>query len=192
MFTWLSTNISIDGFGGLTIFQCVNNLAYTGLCQKPTLAELAAWMSNGKLGASGGLCLLGFTIGKVRTMQIYIALSVLHSWILSHLSEEDKVDLHYDTIFLEHMLCKVARWSHLWKKHLDISKFQDETERLCRLAPNYERGVSISEAHPDALPFPYHLNIQDPESIAVISTALKACKQEDIAEFISDIFLLFL
>jgi hypothetical protein len=108
---WILKYINFPGVNNLTLLQLVNNLAYLGLSQKPTMDELALWVSHNDLGGLAGLEFLEFkkTIGQPR--QTRTILMLLYNHLDTYLSNEDKATLHFDTIFFEHLLCKVARWS---------------------------------------------------------------------------------
>ncbi|KAJ7070198.1 hypothetical protein C8F01DRAFT_1115616 [Mycena amicta] len=109
----LIDGLQLLGFGKKTItrMQIANFLALVELCQPPTLDDMATMIWEIKRGGLQGLRWLGFNIhGKNERAQITEALKILDGFLTQHLSEADKVTLHYGFIFIEHLLCKVARW----------------------------------------------------------------------------------
>ncbi|TDL14459.1 hypothetical protein BD410DRAFT_700524, partial [Rickenella mellea] len=96
---------------GLTLFQMVNNLSYLGICSPPEPEEVGDWIHNyGNLGAGCGLRLLGF-IPSTDGRRTRAAFCFVYSQLNDSLSPQDKKDLHFDAIFVEHLLCKVKRWN---------------------------------------------------------------------------------
>ncbi|KAH8085978.1 hypothetical protein BXZ70DRAFT_866853, partial [Cristinia sonorae] len=93
---------------GLTLMQFTNNLALSGICEKPTIAEMSSWISkNRKLGAYYGLLILGFNLQHGTQEWIQSAFTALYSHLDQHLSAVDKATLRFDVIFVEHILCKI-------------------------------------------------------------------------------------
>lgn len=102
--------LNISGMAGLTALQMVNSMALLGLVTMPTGRELADWIwERPKLGAFKGLELLGFTMENTNSTRF--AFDVVHNWLDGHLSALDKVTLGFSAMFVEHLLCKIARWN---------------------------------------------------------------------------------
>ena len=108
------TNTKIAGFGtGLTPLQFSNSLSLIGLVAEPTLEDMTTWLAkNTKLGAFGGLKLLGFNADlEANKDACKPAFECVYRFLDEHLSTSDKQLVHFGTIFVEHLLCKVSRWS---------------------------------------------------------------------------------
>jgi hypothetical protein len=187
-YKWISEHVKINGFAGLTLFQCVNNLAYVGICKKPSLAELAVWTSNNSsLGAAHGLSYLGFSCsrGPAMVWRLYGALTVLNSFLCHYLSKEDQADLHYDTIWIEHMLCKLSRWANIWKKGAGGDNFYDTAEKMCISATPYSMTFksSADSAHNTyRLPIPAKMQMED----KCVTLALQSCNEDQLTAFIGE------
>ncbi len=69
-------------------------------------------VDNCTLGACTGLRLLGFSI-QPRSL-IPIAFECIWEHLNTFLSDSDKNDLGFSPIFVEHVLCKVVRWSNYY------------------------------------------------------------------------------
>jgi hypothetical protein len=157
---WILKNMHFSGVNNLTLLQLVNNLAYLGLTQKPTLDELALWVSQNDLGALAGLEFLGFKKTLHNPRHTRTILMLLHDHLDWHLSSEDKATLHFDTIFLEHLLCKVARWSREYNHTRDPKDlvFSDFTQMVCQAAEGKSSGWdgvrNVCAVSPDMLPIP--------------------------------------
>jgi hypothetical protein len=81
----------------------------------PTAVEMATWISeNPTLGACGGLKDIGFDIDS--TPAIRAAFLVVYNHLEKHLSVSDKSLLRFGPIFVEHVLCKVPRWTQYLKE----------------------------------------------------------------------------
>ena len=115
------TGLGINGFGrGLTSLQFANNLWIAGLVAEPSIVDIVSWIHvHRNLGASKGLGQLGFTI-KTFT-DLHAAFVAVYDHLDNHLSTEDKKILHFGTIFVEHILCKVSRWGKLLPSRDDLN-----------------------------------------------------------------------
>lgn len=153
---WIAKDIHFRGVNNLTLLQLTNNLAYLGLCEKPSFDELAAWISNNDLGAISGLEFLGFkkTLGQPRRTRT--ALMLLYTHLEEHLLKEDQDTLTLDTVLLEHILCKVSRWLKVYNRQVKSGQasFSDFALKVCRSAPQFDGQTTLSEANPDILPIP--------------------------------------
>jgi hypothetical protein len=160
MHNWILENMPFKGVGGLTLLQLTNNLACLGICQKPTLDELGIWISHHyDLGAMAGLQFLGFRLSVGQPRRTATALKVLYNHLDANLTVEDKETLVFNTIFLEHLLCKVARWSRLYNKQkrgTDLP-FSDFSSSVCKSARQWDGANSLSEMSPNILPIPLTL-----------------------------------
>ncbi|KAL0064222.1 hypothetical protein AAF712_008802 [Marasmius tenuissimus] len=123
----LGSSIRVDGFGekSLTNLQLANTLALLGVCQHPTVEEIAAVAFNLKKGALTGLSILGYN-GEHNLESVTQAFRCVYDFLDMHLSTDDKKVLHFGTIFLEHILCKLVRWCR---------KFPD-LDSLCKHGSN--------------------------------------------------------
>jgi hypothetical protein len=122
-YDFITDTINIAGFGrGLTALQTSHVFAFFGLCEMPTAVEMATWISeNPTLGACGGLKDIGFTVDS--TPAIRAAFLVVYDCLDKHLSGSDKSLLCFGPIFVEHVLCKVPRWTRYLKEkaHVDLT-----------------------------------------------------------------------
>ncbi|KAF9032190.1 hypothetical protein BJ165DRAFT_1535148 [Panaeolus papilionaceus] len=123
-------NLRIPGFQtGLTVFQCANNLALAGICEEPTCQEIVNWVGRNKhLGAWKGLKTLGFSIGDRSGLAVYPAFFCVWKFLDIQLSEKDKVDLGFSPMFVEHILCKITRYSKRWPDFLDCAQSAEKLE----------------------------------------------------------------
>jgi len=111
----LCGKLKLHGFKtGLTSLQFANNLVSLGLCQPPTVDEIAQWIFEHKdKGAFKGLLALGFKIDGRPAQWTKAAFQCVHDHLSATLSQEDCNELRYGTIFIEHILCKVSRFAYL-------------------------------------------------------------------------------
>ncbi|PPQ85445.1 hypothetical protein CVT24_002860 [Panaeolus cyanescens] len=150
--------LQIFGFeSGLTVFQCANNLSLAGLCHQPTVKDVAQWMSfsSGKhLGAQKALYgPLGFQADGTPTQSIYAIFYGLWKYLDIHLTDQDKADLGFGAMFLEHVLCKVERYDKRWPgEFLERSKNVEKENRPWIPGENTTNG--------DAFPFPLTIDRQ--------------------------------
>jgi hypothetical protein len=113
-FKWIvGTNLS--GFGsGLAPLQFANNLVLAGIAEPPSPDMMAQWIYlNKDYGAFAGLKLLGFKLAdNASPTAVRAAFISFYSWLEHFLTNEDKLTLHFGTIFGEQLLCKVRRWKN--------------------------------------------------------------------------------
>ena len=111
----LNKKVKLNGFKhGLTNLQFANNLVCLGLCQSPTVGEIADWIfRNPKKGAFKGLVALGFDIVGRPAHWTKAAFQVVLDHLNATLSLDNRTLLVFGTIFLEHVLCKVSRFTYL-------------------------------------------------------------------------------
>ena len=103
---------------GLTQLQFANNLVLAGIVTPPTVDEIAPWIAkHPRLGAYGGLKAMGFRIAPNNVGEPWVraAFQCIYDHFDLHLSPEDKVELDFGVIFVEHILCKLVRWQGRFK-----------------------------------------------------------------------------
>ncbi|KAJ6540748.1 hypothetical protein B0H19DRAFT_916248, partial [Mycena capillaripes] len=106
---------NLRGFGsGLAPLQFANNLALAGITEPPSLEIMAQWIYLNKgYGTFAGLKLLGFKLAdNASPAAVRAAFISFYSWLEHFLSDEDKQKVHFGTIFVEQLLCKVGRWKN--------------------------------------------------------------------------------
>ncbi|KAF9028348.1 hypothetical protein BDZ89DRAFT_986805 [Hymenopellis radicata] len=107
--------IGIQGFGSksITSMQLANFMALVGLCRLPSVETMGSltW-KNGK-GALNGLVNLGFDVRNAGERDVIRAFKCVYDYLDHYLSAGDKETLGFGAIFVEHLLCKVIRWSNL-------------------------------------------------------------------------------
>jgi hypothetical protein len=114
----LCKKLKLHGFNdGLTNLQFANNLASLGLCQQPTVDEIAKWIfEHQKKGAFKGLLALGFKIQGRPQHWTKAAFQCIYDHLSATLSPMDHDELRFGTIFVEHILCKVSRFAYILRK----------------------------------------------------------------------------
>ncbi|KAI0042409.1 hypothetical protein FA95DRAFT_1477574, partial [Auriscalpium vulgare] len=97
---------------GLTPLQFANNLCILGICEEPSLSNMTFWISKHRnLGAFAGLHALGFNVvEKDGHAWVQAAFKCVYDHLNNHLTQEQKAELHFGVIFVEHILCKIVRW----------------------------------------------------------------------------------
>lgn len=115
----LCKELNLHGFNdGLTNLQFANNLASFGLCQHPTVDEIAGWIfKHQNKGAFKGLLALGFKIQGRPEHWTKAAFQCVYDHLAATLSAQDRDELQFGTIFVEHILCKVSRFAYLLRKN---------------------------------------------------------------------------
>ncbi|KAF8057995.1 hypothetical protein FPV67DRAFT_1428995 [Lyophyllum atratum] len=143
------TGLAISGFkSGLTVMQTANALAHAEIVESPTLSELADWIwQNSHLGAFAGLVALGYKLPNRKA--VYVALTIVFNHLDKHLTQLDKNILGFGTIFLEHLLCKVSRWT---KRIAEIVGWAKTEAARAEFVPH------ANEFNCKALPIPLHLD----------------------------------
>lgn len=104
---------------GLTQIQFANNVALGYIASHPTPGELAPWIAtHPKLGAYGGLRAMGFAVApnKLGTPWVRAAFQCVYDHFDLHLSQEDKEELQFGAMFIEHLLCKIVRWNGVFER----------------------------------------------------------------------------
>ncbi|KAJ6478458.1 hypothetical protein DFH09DRAFT_951655 [Mycena vulgaris] len=108
----------LSGFGtGLAPLQFAKNIVLSGIAESPSPATMAQWIfANKGYGAFAGLRVLGFNLPeKASAATVRAAFVCFYSWLDHHLSPDDKLVLHFDSIFVEQLLCKIGRWKgRMW------------------------------------------------------------------------------
>ena len=119
--------LGLSGFGSsgnftLTGLQTVNNLVFLGICQPPSIEDMVTIISGmrANAGAKAGLSILGFQI-QTRDL-LKVAFTTVYKYLHFYLTDEDKEDLGFGVIFVEHLLCKVGRWVNRLGKFYDLRK----------------------------------------------------------------------
>ena len=87
------------------------------------------------------------TVGIERIKAVRRAFACVYFFLHNNLSEEDKRTLGFGTIFVEHLLCKIARW----------------TVRLRKAGTLYEKMLMVLKAakNDPKYPVPLHLSRED-------------------------------
>jgi hypothetical protein len=114
----LCEKLKLHGFkNGLTNLQFANNLASLGLCQEPTVDEMAGWIfKHQEKGAFKGLLALGFKIRGRPVHWTKAAFQCIYDHLSATLSPKDHDELRFGAIFVEHVLCKVSRFAYIMRK----------------------------------------------------------------------------
>ncbi|KAF5314358.1 hypothetical protein D9619_011737 [Psilocybe cf. subviscida] len=159
--------LEIPLFGrGLTVLQTANNLVYANIATMPTPAEVSGWIVKHKsLGAHRGLQILGFSYLSSYA-GVKFAFTALYDHLDHFLSNSDKEILGFDPLFLEHVLCKVARWS----SRLQSSKANGDVLSLHALSTHLADHLPVwasGENEQNHLAIPFPLTISKARLIAV-------------------------
>ncbi|PPR04901.1 hypothetical protein CVT24_007176 [Panaeolus cyanescens] len=165
-------NLQIRGFQtGLTVFQCANNLALLGICREPTCTELVTWISKHKhLGAWKAIKTLDFVTdsrqqgSKQPNLSIYAIFYILWKHLDDSLTDSDKQILGFGPMFVEHLLCKVRRYTKRW---LDYSKEVEKQEN------QQESNAAVWEAgknERDCFVFPFPIVLKKDEIIKILES----------------------
>jgi len=104
---------------GLTQIQFANNVALAYIASHPTMDEISPWIAkHPKLGAYGGLRAMGFSVapGKSGEPWVWGAFRCVYDHLDLHLSQEDKDELQFGAMFVEHLLCKLVRWIGVFER----------------------------------------------------------------------------
>lgn len=136
-------SLNIPGFQtGLTLFQACNNLSILEVCRPPTPEEMAHWVSLHRgLGAFNGLRLTGFCLGE-GTRQTRAAFMCVYNYLDEHLSPGDKATLGFGAIFVEHLLCKVSRWTKRCSEMVKSQNLSPLKDLLEYARGKYDEDVS--------------------------------------------------
>jgi hypothetical protein len=114
-FKKLNADVKLEGFKeGLTHLQFLNNLVALGMCQPPSVGQMAEFVDeHHDKGAYIGLQVLGFRLDGRPTNWVQAALQCVYDHLDATLAPEDRKLLIFGTIFLEHVLCKVVRFKRI-------------------------------------------------------------------------------
>ncbi|KAJ7096986.1 hypothetical protein C8R43DRAFT_1169236 [Mycena crocata] len=144
---------NLKGFGsGLAPLQFANNMVLAGIAESPSPAVMAQWIfANKSFGAFAGLRALGFRLTeKASPAVVRAAFFCFYYWLDHHLSIQDKIDLHFNTIFVEQLLCKIGRWKYRMLAMANI-KLVEVGEELLK-SEDWEQGANIADH--TRFPFP--------------------------------------
>ncbi|KAH7917174.1 hypothetical protein BV22DRAFT_1026874 [Leucogyrophana mollusca] len=109
---WLAARKLICFTSGLTPFQFLNNLVNAGILYPPSVEQSGSWIGqHRRLGAFDGLARIGFKVDCRPVHWAEASFKTFYAHLDRYLSPEDKEMLVFDTVFTEHLLCKVARYS---------------------------------------------------------------------------------
>ncbi|KAF9528572.1 hypothetical protein CPB83DRAFT_894357 [Crepidotus variabilis] len=170
--SWSATYTAIQGLdiplfkSGLTVFQTVNNLAFSEICQTATKEEMSYWVSQNRgLGAYGGLTHLGFSMDPRSIGQIQAAFHCVYTHMDTFLSVSDRKILNFNAIFVEHVLCKVKRYV----SRLDTSGSGTGEFRKCEKKAEAETKSWVVDANlTDSKAFPFPLFMESEEVDKVV------------------------
>jgi len=142
--------------------QTINNLSYQNICQIPSGQEVGVWISrNANLGAMGGLRLLKFSLQT--KVHIQVSAQCVYEHLDVFLTKKDKQDLDFDGIFLEHVLCKVRRWTTRYDNAMGKGAFANMVKEI--EAKDQEWTPGANETNSEAFPFPLHVKADLIESV---------------------------
>ncbi|KAL1685215.1 hypothetical protein GGG16DRAFT_66752, partial [Schizophyllum commune] len=145
----LLSSLRITGVqSGITLMQAANNCTLLGLCQPPSVEDMAIIALSINRGATAGMQALGLA---PRDRPAYIAaFRLIYHYLDSHLSDQDKETLSFNPIFVEHLLCKVQRFKRELEKcdlNMDTLVSQEQRE-----GHRWQRGANMKDEI--ALPLP--------------------------------------
>ncbi|KDR72043.1 hypothetical protein GALMADRAFT_74284 [Galerina marginata CBS 339.88] len=149
----------IVGFGsGLTPFQLANHLAALKIVDAPSAIDIANWISqNKKLGAHQGLSNLGFHLDAKNAMSVHCAFMCIYRHFEEYLTAEDKAIVFFSPIFVEHILCKVTRWT----SRLASENAEGHLEKLASEAEASDNAWKSDENLVDSKAFPVPMIIAE-------------------------------
>lgn len=106
----LFESLGINGIKtGLVKFQATNNLSYAGICEMPTIDEIATWIwDHPELGAHRGLVHCGFRLENREFVRA--ALTIVQDHLDFFTSTEDLAIMKSGPASTEQVLCKDVRW----------------------------------------------------------------------------------
>lgn len=118
----LVVGLGLSPFGsGVTPMQFANVMALLGLCLPPTAMEMARCINLSQIdpkGAIRGLEQLGFNIKSKPNEWVQAAIQCIYDHFDSDLTFADKYELGFlfgfGVMFVEHILCKIARYEALF------------------------------------------------------------------------------
>ncbi|KAJ7103965.1 hypothetical protein B0H15DRAFT_744106, partial [Mycena belliarum] len=132
---WI-VQLNLRGFmTGLAPLQFANNLVLSGIAESPSPELMAQWIfANRSFGAFKGLQVLGFNLTPASSASaVRACFCSFYYWLEHHLTPNDKAALHFDTIFVEHLLCKIGRWQGRLQKmgKIDLGSQADTIFEEC-------------------------------------------------------------
>ncbi|KAJ3974865.1 hypothetical protein EV361DRAFT_793392 [Lentinula raphanica] len=151
----LAYDTEIAGFrSGITQMQFANTLALLNICDLPscdTMSDII--LSNKKMGAFEGLQRLGLKVDSSSSKNtVKKAFGCVYSALDHLLLPQHKKILGFNTIFVEHLLCKISRWEKMFpKKTFKTLRQMAETAR--------KTGSWIVHDDHDERSFPFDLEI---------------------------------
>ncbi|KAF8996861.1 hypothetical protein BDZ89DRAFT_1052245 [Hymenopellis radicata] len=101
--------LSLPTMGDLVAMLFVEDLVYAGFLDMPTPEEFATEMSRLRLGAKDALIGMGLLHDSFTSQDIAEQFLKVHRYLDVHLSQEEKVVMHFDVFMTEHALCKIKR-----------------------------------------------------------------------------------
>lgn len=129
--TWLEAlqainRLGIDGLkDSLIALQTANDLVHLNVCSPPDVATISTWIwEHPGLGAFKGLASLGFKL--LNRDHVRVAFQCIYDHLDRQLSMDDKRDLGFGTIFVEHLLCKCKRWTKRVPTLMDWARRAEE------------------------------------------------------------------
>ncbi|KAH7903426.1 hypothetical protein BJ138DRAFT_1120402 [Hygrophoropsis aurantiaca] len=163
---WLDVH-KLTCFGsGLTPVQFCNNLVDLGLCEAPTMEDMADWVaSNRHLGACSGLKKLGFALENRGKLFIKAAFMVVYQHLDTNLHGDDKIALKFSSIFVEHLLCKAARFSNLFRKGDGITFSDIGQVEMRKHAGTWVKGESVCDESGKLFPIPLTIDYNIVQSV---------------------------
>lgn len=159
----------LPGFGsGLTQLQFANSLAFGNVVDMPPMVDVTAWIAipaNSRLGAYRGMNALGISLWDKLSVQV--GFKCIFSHLDDNLTEDDKVILGFDPIFLEHSLCKVLRFEKHLRREARISIAELGAQAL---AEQENSGWIAGENKTNHTSFPFPLQVKRDQVEAIIQT----------------------
>jgi hypothetical protein len=114
---WLTKSNMVDGksitlfrnIGDLSALLICGDLVEAGILKMPTAHEWGGLIHSLKKGAKSAMCMLGLTSEKPSKSEVCDAFASLDLALQQELEEEEKAEMNYNIIMLEHTLCKMKR-----------------------------------------------------------------------------------
>ena len=118
VFRWLTSRITeeknnssklFSNIGGLTALLICGDLVEAGILPMPSASDWAKSISKIGKGSKEGMKLCGFVEESYSEDEFCAAFTSLDEALQRELKEEEKKDMGYNIIMLEHALCKIKR-----------------------------------------------------------------------------------
>ncbi|KAJ3531529.1 hypothetical protein NMY22_g8116 [Coprinellus aureogranulatus] len=172
--TWdMIVGLRIPGLGGgLAALQLTNTLSLSKVAEMPTIQEIADWVwRNPNKGAFKGLQMLGFDLPN--TNAVRYAFKAIENHLRQFLSKEDQILLQLGPMFIEHLLCKVARYKTRLEKEGQTEEGKKLFLTLAKQALEATRNAPWLKVNTrkDPIAFPFPLT-SDPSHVA---DAIESC-----------------